>query len=65
VLSYEELQLIAESAVSLGIEKIRITGGEPTVRAGIVDFLAKLAAIPGLRHLALTTNGQLLEQMAP
>lgn len=65
VLSYEELQLIAESAVGLGIEKIRITGGEPTVRAGIVEFLAKLAAIPGLRHLALTTNGQLLEQMAP
>ncbi|MDD2310178.1 MAG: GTP 3',8-cyclase MoaA [Desulfuromonadaceae bacterium] len=64
VLSYEELQLIAESAVGLGIEKIRITGGEPTVRAGIVEFLAKLAAIPGLRHLALTTNGQLLEQMA-
>lgn len=64
VLSYEELQLIAESAVSLGIEKIRITGGEPTVRAGIVQFLAGLAAIPGLRHLALTTNGQLLEQMA-
>ena len=64
VLSYEELQLIAESAVALGIEKIRITGGEPTVRAGIVDFLAKLAAIPGLRHLALTTNGLLLEQMA-
>jgi len=64
ILSYEELQLIAESAVGLGIEKIRITGGEPTVRAGIVEFLAKLAAIPGLRHLALTTNGQLLEQMA-
>lgn len=64
VLSYEELQLIAESAVALGIEKIRITGGEPTVRAGIVEFLTKLAAIPGLRHLALTTNGLLLEQMA-
>lgn len=64
VLSYEELLLIAESAVGLGIEKIRITGGEPTVRAGIVEFLTTLAAIPGLRHLALTTNGQLLEQMA-
>jgi cyclic pyranopterin phosphate synthase len=64
VLSYEELQLIAETAVGLGIEKIRITGGEPLVRAGIVGFLKKLSAIPGLRHLALTTNGLLLSEMA-
>ncbi|NTV50056.1 MAG: GTP 3',8-cyclase MoaA [Geobacteraceae bacterium] len=64
VLSYEELQLIAESAVGLGIEKIRITGGEPLVRAGIVDFLARLSSLPGLRHLALTTNGLLLADMA-
>ena len=64
VLTYEELQLIAETAVGLGIEKIRITGGEPLVRAGIVDFLAKLSAIPGLRHLALTTNGLHLPEMA-
>ncbi len=64
VLSYEELQLIAEAAVSLGIEKIRITGGEPLVRVGIIGFLEKLAAIPGLRHLALTTNGLLLPEMA-
>ncbi|MGB4600593.1 MAG: GTP 3',8-cyclase MoaA [Trichlorobacter sp.] len=64
ILAYEELQLIAECAVRLGIEKVRITGGEPLVRAGVVDFLARLAAIPGLRHLALTTNGMLLEQMA-
>ena len=64
VLTYEELQLIAETAVGLGIEKIRITGGEPLVRAGIVGFLERLAAIPGLRHLALTTNGLLLAEMA-
>jgi cyclic pyranopterin phosphate synthase len=64
VLSYEELQLIAETAVALGIEKIRITGGEPLVRAGIIGFLGKLAAIPGLRHLALTTNGLLLPELA-
>lgn len=64
ILSYEELQLIAETAVGLGIEKIRITGGEPLVRHGIVAFLARLAAIPALRHLALTTNGALLERMA-
>lgn len=64
ILTYEELLLIAECAVELGIEKIRITGGEPTVRAGIVDFVSRLAEIPGLRHLALTTNGLLLERMA-
>jgi cyclic pyranopterin phosphate synthase len=64
VLSYEELQLVAETAVGLGIEKIRITGGEPLVRKGIVAFLGKLSAIPGLRHLALTTNGLLLAEMA-
>jgi cyclic pyranopterin phosphate synthase len=64
VLSYEELQLIAETAVGLGIEKIRITGGEPLVRAGIVAFLGRLAGIAGLRHLAVTTNGLLLAEMA-
>ena len=64
VLSYEELLLIAEAAVALGIEKIRITGGEPLVRSGIVDFLARLTRLDGLRHLALTTNGLLLAEMA-
>ncbi|MBE0504398.1 MAG: GTP 3',8-cyclase MoaA [Desulfuromonadales bacterium] len=64
ILSYEELLLIAQAAVGLGIEKIRITGGEPLVRAGIVGFLSQLAEIPGLRHLALTTNGLLLAEMA-
>jgi len=64
ILSYEELLLIAETAVCLGIEKIRITGGEPLVRAGIIGFLERLAGIPGLRHLALTTNGLLLKEMA-
>jgi GTP 3',8-cyclase len=64
VLRYEELLLIAETAVRLGIKKVRITGGEPLVRTGIVSFLARLAAINGLCHLALTTNGILLEKMA-
>ena len=64
VLTYEELLLIAETAVRLGIEKIRITGGEPLVRANIIVFLSKVAVIPGLQHLALTTNGLLLSEMA-
>lgn len=64
VLTYEELLLIAESAIGLGIEKIRITGGEPLVRTGIIGFLERLGRISGLQHLALTTNGLLLAEMA-
>lgn len=64
IVSYEELLLIAETAVAAGIEKIRVTGGEPLVRKGIVPFLARLAAIPGLRQLVLTTNGIFLDEMA-
>jgi len=64
VLRYEELYLLAETAVSLGIEKIRVTGGEPLVRRGIVSFLDRLRQFPGLQELVLTTNGILLPQMA-
>ncbi len=64
ILTYEELFLIAQTAVPLGIEKIRVTGGEPLVRKGILGFLSHLAGIPGLRQLVLTTNGLLLEEMA-
>jgi cyclic pyranopterin phosphate synthase len=64
VLSYEELLLVAQAAVTNGIEKIRVTGGEPLVRKGIVEFLARLAALPGLKQLVLTTNGLGLAGMA-
>ena len=64
IMSYEELLLVARAAVSLGIEKIRVTGGEPLVRKGILKFLERLAAIPGLRQLVLTTNGLHLADMA-
>ncbi|HZV81555.1 MAG TPA: GTP 3',8-cyclase MoaA [Geobacteraceae bacterium] len=64
ILSYEELLLIAEAAVANGIEKIRITGGEPLVRKGILPFLEKLGAIPGLKQLVLTTNALHLRDMA-
>ena len=64
VLSYEELHRIARAAVRLGVRKIRVTGGEPLVRKGIVPFLAGLSAIPGLQQLVLTSNGVLLEEMA-
>lgn len=64
ILSYEELYQLAECAVRIGIEKIRVTGGEPLVRKGLTHFLARLAALPGLRQLVLTTNGLLLPEMA-
>jgi cyclic pyranopterin phosphate synthase len=64
ILTYEDLHRIACQAVELGLDKIRITGGEPLVRKGVVSFLEKLATIPGLTELVLTTNGVLLRQMA-
>jgi len=64
VLTYEELHDITQAAVDIGVEKVRITGGEPLVRKGVVSFLAGLHRIPGLKKLVLTTNGLLLEEMA-
>ncbi len=63
MLSYEDLFRVARESVALGIEKIRITGGEPLVRKGLVGFIWRLAGIAGLRELVLTTNGLLLGEM--
>ncbi|MBC2714715.1 MAG: GTP 3',8-cyclase MoaA [Desulfobacteraceae bacterium] len=62
VLRYEEILRLARIGVSLGINKIRVTGGEPLVRKGCCDFLEHLAAIDGLKDISLTTNGVLLKQ---
>jgi len=51
---------VVEVAASLGVTKVRITGGEPLVRPGIVDFVRKLSRVPGITDLALSTNGTLL-----
>lgn len=64
VLNDEQLLQAARAAVAIGVEKIRVTGGEPLVRKGIVAFLASLKEIPGLKRLVVTTNGILLEDMA-
>ena len=64
ILRFEDLFRIAREAVSLGVEKIRITGGEPLVRKGTLEFLARLSQIDGLKELTLTTNGSLLSIMA-
>ena len=63
ILSYDELFRIARTAVDLGIEKIRITGGEPLVRKGICGFISRLSGMQGLNQLVLTTNGLRLEEM--
>nr|WP_241426739.1 GTP 3',8-cyclase MoaA [Dysosmobacter acutus] len=64
ILSVEECVEIGGAAVSCGIRKIRLTGGEPLVRRGIVDICRGLSALSGLEELCLTTNGSLLPQLA-
>ena len=64
ILSIEEIAEIAAAAVELGVRKIRLTGGEPLVRRGIVELVEKLRALPALRELTLTTNGVLLPELA-
>jgi cyclic pyranopterin phosphate synthase len=64
ILSYEELSSIIRASVELGISKIRITGGEPLVRAGITDFIQMIANIPGIDEISMTTNGILLSEYA-
>ena len=64
ILTLEEVAEIAGAAVELGIHKIRLTGGEPLVRRGIVELVRSLRALPGLRELTLTTNGILLPELA-
>ena len=64
VLRFEEIETVARAAVSLGVSKLRITGGEPLLRRDLDDLIARLAAIPGVDDLALTTNAAALEERA-
>ena len=64
ILAIEELAEIAEAAVHCGVKKIRLTGGEPLVRRGLLELCRRLRAIPALEELCLTTNGALLPQLA-
>ncbi|KGE04038.1 GTP 3',8-cyclase MoaA [Pseudohaliea rubra] len=64
VLSLEELEQVAAAFVDLGVRKLRLTGGEPLVRRGIVDLARRLGRLPGLEELVLTTNGSRLAAMA-
>ena len=64
VLNDAELLAVVRSAVALGFKKFRVTGGEPLVRPGIVDFIRALIATPGVESVQLTTNGTRLPQLA-
>jgi cyclic pyranopterin phosphate synthase len=64
ILTFEEIGAVAKAAAELGIKKIRLTGGEPLVRAGISDLIRMLAAVPGIDDISLTTNGILLAKYA-
>jgi GTP 3',8-cyclase len=64
ILSFEEIIDVVDAALALGVDKIRITGGEPLVRKGIVTLIQMIALKPGVQDLGMTTNGQLLETFA-
>jgi cyclic pyranopterin phosphate synthase len=65
LLSFEEIARVAGVAATLGINKLRLTGGEPLVRRDLDQLVRQLAAIPGIHDIGLTTNGLLLEEQAP
>lgn len=65
LLTFEEIVTLSEIFVSLGIEKIRLTGGEPMLRRGVVDLIGRLSKLkPSLNDIALTTNGQTIPENA-
>lgn len=64
IMRYEEILAVIKAAVEVGVEQVRITGGEPLVRSGIVEFISDVAQIKGLNDLTLTTNGALLTRFA-
>lgn len=64
LLTFEEIERFVQVAVSLGIRKLRLTGGEPLVRQQLSSLVARLVRIPGIDDVALTTNGMLLTEQA-
>jgi len=64
ILSYEEILTIIRAGAEMGINRVRITGGEPLVRAGIVNFVRMVAQIPGMEDISMTTNALLLAENA-
>ncbi|MCF7929617.1 MAG: radical SAM protein [Spirochaetales bacterium] len=64
LISFEEITAVVEAGIGLGIRKVRLTGGEPLVRRGIVDLVSMLHRVAGIQTLAMTTNGILLDRFA-
>ncbi len=64
LLSFEEIERVVRSFVRHGVTKVRLTGGEPLLRRGVEDLIARLAGVAGVDDLTLTTNGSLLERKA-
>ncbi|MGH2468400.1 MAG: GTP 3',8-cyclase MoaA, partial [Candidatus Limnocylindrales bacterium] len=64
LLTFEEIERLVRAFLALGVEKVRLTGGEPLVRRDLAHLVALLAPLPGLRDLTLTTNGSLLARQA-
>ena len=64
ILTFDEIVSFTKSAISFGVSKVRITGGEPLVRRGIVDLVSAIAELEGIEDLSMTTNGTLLGHFA-
>jgi cyclic pyranopterin phosphate synthase len=64
VLTFEELERVIRVFAGLGVRRVRLTGGEPTVRKDVVACVERLAAVPGIEQVVMTTNGHLLEALA-
>jgi len=64
MLTAAEIEQVVRAAVGVGFRKFRLTGGEPTLRADLVEIVQRLAAVPGVRDLALTTNALLMTKLA-
>lgn len=64
ILSFDEITEVSQVAVEMGVTKIRLTGGEPLVRRGIIDLVKMIARIPGIDDFSMTTNGVLLDEFA-
>src|SRR5205823_2972167 len=63
-LTADEIALVVRAAVKVGFRKFRLTGGEPTLRADLLEIVERISRTEGVRDLALTTNGVLLDRLA-
>ncbi|MGA2158750.1 MAG: GTP 3',8-cyclase MoaA [Dehalococcoidia bacterium] len=62
IMSFEEIMAVVKTARDLGINKVRITGGEPLVRLGVIDLVRMISAVEGIKDISMTTNGTLLAE---